>query len=226
MNQFIYLSHFLDEDTPGYGGAKSFERKPISEISKGATSNSEEWIFRSNHVGTHVDLPSHFDNEGKRLEDFSASDWVFHRPHLLTLTVNENQIIEPIEVFDSIPKDCDLLLLKTNFQKFRHLNVYWEKGPGLSPDLGKWIRKNRPSIKVVGFDFISVTSYSNRPLGRVAHKEFLGTHGQGEPLRVIEDMKLDLISTNPIKIIVAPHLVRGADGAPVVVLAETGRGHG
>lgn len=219
MNKLVYLSHFLDEETPGYGGVKSFEGKHVSEISKGATSNSQQWIL-SNHVGTHVDLPSHFDDQGKRLDKFEASDWILSHPYLITLKVEENQILEPSLEFDSIPSDCDLLLLKTGFQQHRNSASYWSNGPGLSPELAKWIRRHRPNIKVIGFDFISITSFSNRPLGRVAHREFLGTEGEGAPLRVIEDMKLDVLSESPKRVIIAPILVKNADGAPVTVIAE------
>ncbi|MBC7427495.1 MAG: cyclase family protein [Bacteriovorax sp.] len=219
MNKIIFLSHFLDELTPGYGGVKSFEAKHVSEISQGATSNSQQWIL-SNHVGTHIDLPSHFDDLGKRLDQFEASDWIFTSPYLLSIEVRENQIITPGAEFDFIPQQCDILLIKTNFQQHRNTSLYWSNGPGLSPDLAKWLRKNRPALKVVGFDFISITSFPNRPLGRIAHKEFLGTEGENQPLRVIEDMKLDLLEAQPKKITVSPMLVRNADGAPVTVIAE------
>lgn len=219
MARSIFLSHFLNEDTPGYGGSTGFKRSHISEISKGATSNSQEWIL-SNHIGTHIDLPSHFDDNGPRLEDFKASDWVMEKPFLINLTVAENQIIEHSAAFDLIPADCDFLLIKTQFQKNRSDALYWSNGPGLSPELAKWIRSNRPSIKILGFDFISITSFPNRPLGRIAHREFLGTQGQGKPLRVIEDMKLDELTDSPKRIVVAPLLVKNADGTPVTVIAE------
>ena len=93
MAHSIFLSHFLNDDTPGYGGSIGFKRSHISEISKGASSNSQEWIL-SNHIGTHIDLPSHFDDKGPRLEEFKASDWVMVKPFLINLTVAENQIIE------------------------------------------------------------------------------------------------------------------------------------
>lgn len=219
MNQIIFLSHFLDEDTPGYGGVKAFDQSHVSEISKGANSNSQKWIL-SNHVGTHIDLPSHFDDNGPRLEEFKASDWVMTRPYLLHINVVEDMIIEYGQGFDSIPEDCDMLIIKTEFQKRRAEVAYWSNGPGMSPEIAKWIRKNRPNIRVLGFDFISITSFQNRPLGRIAHKEFLAVDRAGTPLRVIEDMNLVDLNTSPKKVIIAPLLVRSADGAPVTVVAE------
>lgn len=218
MSKIIFLSHFLDDSTPGYGGVKSFEQVHVSEIAKGATSNSQKWTL-SNHVGTHIDLPSHFDDQGRRLEEFLAAEWVMVKPFLVNLDVVENQIIEHSAIFDSIPMDCDILLIKTKYQDYRDQSKYWSSGPGLSPDLAEWIRKNRPGIKILGFDFISITSFSNRPLGRTAHRKFLGAEGENLPLRVIEDMKLDQLAVSPQRITVAPFLVRTADGTPVTVIA-------
>lgn len=219
MTRSIFLSHFLNEDTPGYGGISGFKRSHVSEIANGATSNSQEWIL-SNHVGTHIDLPSHFDDQGKRLEAFMANDWIMQKAYLINLDVSENQIIEHSSKFDLIPNDCDFLILKTQFQKKRSQPLYWSNGPGLSPDLAKWIRSNIPSVRVLGFDFISITSFHNRPLGRIAHREFLSTLGQGEPLRVIEDMKLDELIAAPKRVVIAPLLVKNADAAPVTIIAD------
>ena len=219
MISSIFLSHFLDEQTPGYGGSVGFQRTHVNEIAKGSTSNSQKWTL-SNHVGTHIDLPAHFDDKGDRLEAFTSSQWIMEKPFLLELIVSENEIISYGIEFDTIPLDTDFLIFKTGFQSTRSEKKYWNNGPGLSPDLAKWIRSQRPNIKILGFDFISITSFQNRDLGRIAHREFLGTDKEGSPLRVIEDMKLDELMVKPKRVTIAPLLVRNADGAPVTIIAE------
>lgn len=215
----IFLSHFLSERTPGYGGSSGFSLRHVSKISDGANSNSQEWVI-SNHIGTHIDLSAHFDDKGQRLEDFAAQDWVFCKPHLLTVNPTAGEILFVNDQFKSIPMETDFLIIKTGFEKHRNEPVYWSSNPGLSPELAVWLRAERPKLKCIGFDFISITSYLNRPLGRVAHKAFLGIEENGtNPLRVIEDMKLSELSECPKQVIVAPILVAGADGAPVTVLA-------
>lgn len=216
--KIIFLSHFLNEKTPSYGGSSGFKIEHSSKIIDGASSNSQLWTL-SNHIGTHIDLPAHFDDRGKRLNGFQASDWIFNSPFLIVKNVNPGQIIEVDETFENIPMDSDFIIIKTNFQNVRNEKIFWENNPGLSPQLASWIRVNRPNVKALGFDFISITSYSNRPLGRISHKAFLGIDDKTKPLRVIEDMKLDELKTHPVKIIVAPILVDGADGAPVTVIA-------
>ena len=214
----VFLSHHLSEKTPGYGGSSGVKIRHVSRICDGASSNSQEWLM-SNHIGTHVDLPAHFDNRGQRLESFSANDWIFRRPFLSKIEVEPGEIISLRTEFETLPKDVDFLIIKTNFQKFRNDRLYWENNPGLSPDLGKWFRNYRPNIRCIGFDFISITSYSNRPLGRIAHKAFLGIDGETQPLRVVEDMKLDELDVHPSMILVSPVLVEGADGSPTTIIA-------
>ncbi|KYG64742.1 hypothetical protein AZI86_11075 [Bdellovibrio bacteriovorus] len=218
MKKTIFLSHYLNETTPGYGGKQGFFKKISSDIAQGASSNSQEWTL-SNHIGTHIDLPLHFDSNGKCLNDYRAEEWIFRSPHLLDLPATSDQIIGPNIAFESVPHECDMLILRTGFEKHRNNATYWSNNPGLSPDLAIWLRTHRPNIKVLGFDFISITSYSNRPLGRLAHKEFLAKSGTGAPLRVIEDMKLEELQNSPSMVVVSPLLVDRADGAPVTVIA-------
>lgn len=218
MKKKIFLSHFLSETTPGYGGQQGFFKKQVTKISEGASSNSQEWRL-SNHIGTHIDLPFHFDEQGKNLNCFAADEWIFEHPFLVELACKENEIILPGSHFESVPLDCDILIIKTGFQKYRNENIYWSNNPGLSPELASWLRENRPNLKIIGFDFISITSYSNRPLGRIAHRAFLSSTNNGEPLRVIEDMKLDELTQSPKLIVVAPFLVDHADGTPVTVIS-------
>ncbi len=66
-------------------------------------------------------------------------------------------------------------------------------------------------------DLISTSSFSNREEGHRAHHAFLNPKS-GQPILLIEDMKLDLIY-NFNKIIVSPLLVDNADGSPCTVFA-------
>ena len=68
-------------------------------------------------------------------------------------------------------------------------------------------------------DLISVSSYSNRNEGRKAHHAFLNSE-EGEPILLIEDMKLDVFDLIS-KVIVAPLRIEKADGTPCTVMAYT-----
>jgi kynurenine formamidase len=74
----IFLSYFLNANTPVYGGAKgSVLFEELRSISKGDTSNNLYLKF-PNHIGTHIDFPRHFSDTGKSLNDYSADFWIFN----------------------------------------------------------------------------------------------------------------------------------------------------
>ena len=66
-------------------------------------------------------------------------------------------------------------------------------------------------------DFISITSYQNREIGRLAHRQFLGGKN---PLLLVEDMDLSSLKKTPRSLICAPLLIENIDGSPVTIIAE------
>lgn len=212
----VRLSHELDEWTPAYGGGRGLEVVRSTSIAKGDTANTL-LLTLPNHLGTHVDTPAHFFEDGAGLSDYQPDDWLFTRPILVDVDTPSGELIGPEALAEEVPGDADLLLLRTGHGLARHTEAYWREGPGLAPDLGFWLRAERPSIRAVGMDLISVTSRLDRESGRAAHRAFLDPKGQGEPIRLIEDMRLVDCPERVAVVIVAPLALRVADGAPVTV---------
>lgn len=219
VGSWTFLSHRLDQATPGYGGKSGFSATLVKSITLGESNNSSHWEL-SNHIGTHVDAPFHFDQNGATVDTFLADFWIFNRPELIDRPASDSEIIGIEEWARAISVETDIVLLRTGFESKRSQRDYWENNPGLAPDLGSWLRENRPNLRVIGFDFLSVTSYQNRSLGRLAHQAFLTETGRGAPLLPLEDMALARLKCSPKTVIVSPLRVVGADGAPVTVLAE------
>ena len=71
------LSHILDSNTPSYGNRDHLNIEETSQISKGASANSSRWVFETNHLGTHIDMPKHFFDDGQTLTDFPLDFWIF-----------------------------------------------------------------------------------------------------------------------------------------------------
>jgi arylformamidase len=218
-SSYIYLSHLLSEETQGYGGKADFKSFQTKSIAKGDSCNQSEWHF-NNHIGTHIDAPFHFSSRGKTLDQYPAEFWIFQRPQLLEVKTAASEIMTVGNWCNEISTETDLLMLRTGFEKYRGLENYWAHNPGLSPELGLWLREKRPSIRVLGLDFMSITSFENRPLGKLAHQAFLHESKPGNPLLVIEDMHLSELKLSPKKIVVSPMRVKNADGGPVTVVAE------
>lgn len=215
----IFLSHTLSERTPGYGGKKEFALKKTKSLVDGNSCNQSQWQL-SNHIGTHIDAPLHFSQNGKSLDQYPAEFWIFNKPELCHVPTQSSQLIDVSSWCEKIPVNADLLLIKTDFEKFRTSDVYWSHNPGLTPQLGTWLREHRPRLRAVGFDFISLTSYAHRAIGKEAHHAFLHEDHSGSPVLIIEDMRLSELIENPVRVIVAPLIVEKSDGSPVTVIAE------
>ena len=72
MIELVSLSHFISEETPGYGGKAEIRIRPARSIEKGDSCNQKK-LFLSNHIGTHVDFPLHFTRTGKSIDHYPVS---------------------------------------------------------------------------------------------------------------------------------------------------------
>jgi arylformamidase len=213
----IYLSHYINNQTPLYGGEKAIEIETRSEISQGASSNTK-FLKIPNHAGTHIDFPNHFSDLGKTINDYPASFWTFNNIQILNYPAQAEEIIDENVIRNlDIPSNTEFLIINTGFGKHRENDIYWNNNPGLAPLLAKAIKRRCPNLKVIGFDFISVSGYQNRLLGREAHKEFLLEND----ILLIEDMKLKGLQGKEIASITAlPLMIDNIDGAPISIIAE------
>lgn len=212
MKKALILSQPINEQTPLYAGERSVLIKKVSSIKNGDSCN-KSYCSLSAHTGTHLDAPRHFLNRGKTITDLSADELIFNKIHLAEVKkVKPGQIIDEFSL--SRIKDCDLLFIKTGFEKNRQKDVYWENSPALDTSLALWLKKHCPSIRALGVDFISISNLRNKELGRQAHKAFLGNG-----ILLIEDMKLKCLTGAPDSVWVAPLLLERADAAPCTVFA-------
>ena len=212
----IWLSHPMDSTTPAYGGGDGFKAEVVSAINKGGSANSARWSF-PNHLGTHIDAPHHFIDGAATITDIPASAWVFDHPTLVDLPVDDDHLIGAADLEGRVPAECDLLLVRTGFERHRSERRYWERNPGLSAALGTWLRSEHPTVRAIGFDLISVTARQHREEGRAAHRALLDPARGGQPIWPIEDMMLAGVQGPLGRVVVAPLRVSGADGGPCTV---------
>ena len=218
-NKAIFLSHPIANDMPLYGGSSDIKITQSSSILSGDTANSLK-LLMPNHAGTHLDVPFHFYQNGRKLTEYLPSDWIFQNPTCVDIgEIKEGYLIDYQDVSKFINDKNDLLLIRTGFEKYRDKVSYWQKNPGLSENLAKKLRTKHPNIRAVGVDVISITSRLNRQEGRKAHLEFLGSHYDSSPIVLIEDMSLESYSNKISTVIIAPLLISDADGAPCTVFA-------
>jgi len=214
----MFLSHNLSNTTPLYGGAKSIKIYKKSSIHDGDSANSLSLIF-PNHSGTHVDVPYHFFDDGKKLTDYDASFWIFSHPVCIDVPSEDGYLVKYEDIVNSIKEETDLLLIRTGYEKHRNNKTYWQKNPGLSVGLASKLRSNHKNIRALGIDVISITSRLHRKEGRKAHQELLGSHYDSQPIVLVEDMSLIKYNGLINKVFIIPLMIKDSDGAPCTVLA-------
>ena len=223
MNQssLVYLSYILNENTPTYGNRNKFICEKKSDIFRGDVANDSS-INTTVHIGTHIDMPYHFFEDGQTIEDFDIDYFRFENILYINLKpeniVIQNELISLLEKLNN-KSLYDLLIIKTGLCYQRHEKVFWESNYGFHPDIADYLRLNFPNIRVLGFDSISVSSFQERMLGREAHKAFLNPT---KPILLLEDMDLTFLDTNSKinKVDIVPLRIAKCDGLPCTIIAE------
>jgi len=223
MSSYISLSHIIRQGTPAYGDRDRIFIRSNSSIKGGDSANSSCWIFSNNHIGTHLDTPRHFSEQGRRTYDFPAGDYIFSKVQLIDIRCTEARLIgagdfEPVA--SSIAGDIELLFIRTGYEQYREEEKYWNDNPGLAPELAGYFRRHFPALRCVGFDFISLTSWKHREEGRASHKAFLCPENEEREILVIEDVALSGIGGSINQVIVAPLFVEDGNGGAVTIFAQ------
>jgi len=221
--KLMYLSHVLDENTPTYGNRNQFVCEKKSDILKGDVANDSS-INTTVHIGTHIDMPYHFFEDGQTIEDFDINYFRFSNILFINMIpkniIVENELISLLEKKQN-KQNYDALIIKTGICHKRDKEEFWETNYGFDPSIAEYLRINFPKIRVIGFDSISVSSFSNRMLGREAHKAFLNP---SNPILLLEDMdltRLDKVS-KIVHLDIVPLRIAKCDGLPCTIIAEVG----
>lgn len=220
MSNYLLLSHILDANTPSYGNRDKLIIDHISQINDGKSANSSKWTFTNNHLGTHVDVPRHFYDSGKAITDYYPQDWIFKKIQVIDVPCEKAKLIGIKEIEHKIRKNIDFLLIRTGYEKYRSSEKYWNDNPGLLPELGVWLRRRFTNLRAIGFDFISLSSWKYRDIGKKAHKVFLNPIGINQPIWIIEDMSLECINNEIREVIITPMFIKDSNGSPVSVFAK------
>jgi kynurenine formamidase len=220
--RYRLLSYPLNRKTPLYGDTKPLEVHLDREISKGNSCNTA-MVTLSNHLGTHIDTPRHFSDCGRAIAEYDIEELIFESPRLIGCPREMNELVRPQDLkdYEENLKECDLLLIRTGFFKFRGNKEYCISNPGVSPETADWLRSNYPHIRGVGIDSLSISAFQYRDLGRKAHQIFFQRNGySGEPLIIVEDVNLGGDFGGLKRVFVIPLYVEEVDSMPATVIGE------
>jgi len=217
----VYLSYILDKNTPTYGNRNKFICEKKSDISQGDVAN-DSTVNTTVHIGTHIDMPYHFFDDGQTIEDYDID--FFRSTNILFIDMVPEAIIikdDLINILSNIEEQdqYEILIVKTGICNRRDKEEFWKTNYGFDPSVAEYLRIEFPNIRVIGFDSISVSSFANRMLGRESHRVFLNPK---QPILLLEDMDLTVLQkTSKIKSLdIVPLRIAKCDGLPCTVLAE------
>lgn len=165
-----------------------------------------------------MDCPAHFFVGGQKVADYPPDFWWFRKPQVVQVEAKPGQIITRDSFSCNLDPQTDLILFQSGWWRLRGNEKYSARNPGLHPDLAVLLRRDFPAIRALGLDWISVSSFENRELGRQAHRAFLNPEGEEHPILIIEDMNLSADLNNLREVWVAPFLVERIDSAPCTII--------
>jgi arylformamidase len=220
---FIFLSHILSTSSPTYPGNLGLKISPQFSFQKGDPFNQCEFTM-CNHIGTHLDLPRHFNPKGATVDQIKPAEWVFKYPIVVDIPKLDHQVIEgaDLEPFAAELGGCDLLLIRTGFESHRDDHPRYSKAnPSLGPSFAEFVLRRLPKLRAVGMDLISAGN-TNRVEDAIAvHRLLLGYPDEhARYILIIEDMALKSCPKTLGRVVVLPLMLEGLDGVPCTILAE------
>ncbi|MHA6259094.1 arylformamidase [Sporosarcina sp. CAU 1771] len=158
-------------------------------------------ITTSTHMGTHIDAPFHFDNDGLKVLDLPI-DLYIGKARVVDVTGKESIGRAELEALDF--GGAERVLLKTG--KRADLTVFPEVFPFLRADIGPLL--NERGVRLIGVDTPSVDPEQSKTLD--AHHAL---HANG--VHILENLVLDEIEAGDYELIALPLALADSDGSPV-----------
>lgn len=168
------------------------------------------------HAGTHVDVPRHFQNDGKALDAFPIDSWI-GRGVVGRVAGKASCPIMQHDVFFSSPPRCgDFLFIDTGWHSRYGLSDYYDH-----PYLDESFARNLSELQIslLGVDLPNPDQPARlrgSDFSWPVHRILLGSG-----IRIVENVASMKRLTNNFNVIVAPLPLQDVDGAPVRIFATT-----
>ncbi|MET0456709.1 MAG: cyclase family protein [Mycobacterium sp.] len=172
------------------------------------------------HIGTHLDAPSHFVEDGGTIEDVPLSTLIGPAYCVQVLRdgprpVTAADLTSALSAAGVELTAGDALLIHTGWDERYHTQDYVDKHAYLSVDGAQWCADQ--GLRLVGFDTIT----PEYPMGLRPPNFHHEVHGAllGAGTLIVENLVLGGVADQWMTLFVGALLVRGGDGAPARVLA-------
>jgi len=196
------ISVSISSELPIYPGDTQIEMNPLVSIDKGDSVNILELKLGS-HTGTHVDVPRHFIQDGKsldevRLEQFCGRAKVYYLP------VQEK--IDRVNITDLDIRTGDIILFKTRNSDLWEIQDFQKDFVYLTVEAA--VVLVRKKVKAVGIDYLSIEKFNSK--SHLTHTTLLKNE-----IIILEGINLKNIAPGEYFLCFFPLKLKGADGSPV-----------
>jgi arylformamidase len=203
--QVIDISLKLPEGSPVWPGDPGFSRVVVSESGGGRSEVAR--LELSSHVGTHLDTPSHFLPEGRRVGDYPPERFVLPArvadiPGAAVVSAGD---LEHVELAEG-----QALVLKTdNSATGRCRSGRFEEGfVAIDESAAEWLADRR--VPLVGIDYLSIEPYRQGPHPHRVHVTLLEAD-----VLILEGLDLTDVPAGEYLLSCPPLRIPAAEATPV-----------
>ncbi len=198
------ISLTITPELPTWPGDPRIELTQIASMDKGAAANVTH-LSAAVHIGTHVDAPHHFLNDGRTVESLPLE--VLTGPcYVLQLPDGVDAITAEVLERSEITPDMKRILFGTSNS---HL---WAKGAkefqtdfvAITEDGAQWLVEH--GVQLVGVDYLSVAPYGD---AEPTHTILLQAG-----VVIVEGLNLSNVMRGFYQLYCLPLKIAGSDGAP------------
>ena len=195
------ISLTISPSMPIWPGDPLIELEQIDSIDNANVSR----LSTSVHIGTHIDAPHHFMNDGRTIEQLPL-EVLTGRCYVVQLPDGVEAITAEALDGMSLPKDVKRILFGTSNSRFwsRGENKFQEDYVAATEDGAQWL-VNR-GLQLVGIDYLSIAPYGDSV---PTHRILLQVG-----VIVVEGLDLSAVPRGFYDLYCLPLKLLGADGAP------------
>ena len=203
--KIIDISMELSDTTPEWPGDKPFSYE-LSVTKEQSGSVNVGNLQTSTHIGTHIDAPFHYDDQGLKIDELPLDVYLSKAQ---VMDVSGLEKISPSD-FKPLESGVTALLLKTASWKER--NKFPETWPVFDVSVAQWLADN--GVTLLGVDVPSVDPKTSKEL---AMHQAMNRHQRF----ILEGIVLDDVAEGVYRLVALPLKIKGGDGSPVRAILYT-----
>tara|TARA_B100000459_G_C8520117_1_gene175771 strand:+ start:54 stop:680 length:627 start_codon:yes stop_codon:yes gene_type:complete len=191
-----------------FPGDPHFKRKSLMNVNNG-DDFSLELFHLNNHMGTHIDYPSHVIKDGKSSDDFNIENLCGEG---IIIEITHDSDIKASDIDETKINSGDIVFFKTRNTRDQLLyRPFSEEYTCVMPDAAKKLLNLK--VKMVGVDYINIDHDSDDGLS--AHHILLS-----HDVLIAEALELSKIPSGRYDFTIAPIHVNNSDGLPARIIAK------